>query len=69
MKDDRLTSHRRTLQQIVHCAQEALSAHEHDEDPRHVVDDLTHAKGLIDHALKTFLPMARGASSNGRYVP
>lgn len=59
MSDDRLTTPRRTLQQVVHCAEEALSAHENNEDPRHVVDDLTQAKQLIEHALKTFLPQAQ----------
>jgi hypothetical protein len=67
MSDDRLTTPRRTLQQIVHCTEEALSAHENREDPRHVVDDLVQAKQLIDHALKTFLPQARGASPTGTY--
>lgn len=42
MSDDRLTTPR--LEQIVHCAEEALSAHVNYEDPRHVVDDLMQAK-------------------------
>ena len=67
-KDDRLTTPRRTLEQIVHCAQEALSAHQNHDDPRHVVDDLWQAKALIDQVLTTFfIPMARGASSTGKY--
>lgn len=60
----RLTSIRRTLEQIVHCAEEALSAHSAKEDPRHVRDDLDQARQLIDHALKTYGPMARGAGDD-----
>jgi hypothetical protein len=61
MGDNRITSIRRTLEQVVHCAQEALSAYEHDEDSRHVRDDLMQARDLIDHALKTVAAMAKGA--------
>lgn len=59
MSDDRETTIRRTLEQIVHCAQEALSAFQASEDPRHVRDDLHQARELIDHAMKTIGPMAR----------
>jgi hypothetical protein len=55
MIDDREVTTRRTLEQIVHTAQEALSTFQAKEDLRCVVDDLHHAKGLIDHALKTIL--------------
>ena len=57
----KITTIRRTLQQIVHCAEEALSAHMNDEDARHVRDDLVQARELIDLALKTVSSMARGA--------
>ena len=59
--DNRVTTLRRNMQQIVHCAVEALSAHENNEDPRHYRDDLQHARMLIDSVLKTIVPMARGA--------
>jgi hypothetical protein len=39
---------RRNMQQIVHCAIEALSAHEHKEDPFVVLADLDQARGLIE---------------------
>lgn len=39
---------RRNMQQIVHCAIEALSAHEHNEDPFVVLADLDQARGLIE---------------------
>ncbi len=60
--DNRITSLRRNMQQIVHCAVEALSAHENNEDPRHYRDDLEHARDLIIHVLKTVKPMADGAA-------
>lgn len=60
--DNRVTTLRRNMQQIVHCTVEALSAHENEEDPRHYLEDLQHARGLIDHVLKTVVPMARGAA-------
>lgn len=60
--DNRLTTLRRNMQQIVHCAQEALSAHEHGEDPRHCMEDLQQARQLIDHVLKSVVPWARGAA-------
>lgn len=39
---------RRNMQQIVHCAIEALSAHENNEDLYVILSDLDHAKGLIE---------------------
>ena len=39
---------RRNMQQIVHCAIEALSAHENDEDQFVVLADLDQARGLIE---------------------
>ena len=64
-----ITTPRRSMQQIIHCAVEALSAYENNEDPRHCVTDLQHTRYLIDHVLKTVIPMARGAAraseSNG----
>ena len=65
-EDDRVTTLRRNMQQIVHCAVEALSAHENSEDPRHYMEDLQHARQLIDHVLKTVIPMARGAGRTSR---
>jgi hypothetical protein len=59
--DMRITTIRRTLEQIVHCAEEALSAYSNREDPRHVRDDLMQARDLIDHALKTVAAEAKGA--------
>lgn len=53
---------RRTLQRVVHTAQEALSSEEHNDDPRHVVDDLRKAQKLIDRALKAYVAMAYGAA-------
>jgi hypothetical protein len=60
--DKRLTSLRRTMQQAIHCVQEALDAHEHKDDPRHVRDDLVQARALIDEVLVTVVSQARGAS-------
>jgi hypothetical protein len=62
MSDNRLTTVRRNLEQIVHCAEEALSAFKHNEDPRHVRDDLLQASQLIAHVMKTIEPMSRGAA-------
>lgn len=47
---------RRNLQQVVHCAVEALSVVEHDEDWRCAVDDLQHARGLIDEVISRLRP-------------
>jgi hypothetical protein len=57
----RVTAPRRTMQQIIHCCVEALSAWEHNEDPRHIRDDLDQARQLIDIVLRTVSPMAAGA--------
>lgn len=64
--DDRITTLRRTMQQILHCAQEALSAYEKNEDPRHVRDDLEQARMLIDHVMKPIRQMANGAAGTTR---
>jgi hypothetical protein len=40
MSDYRVITIRRTLEQIVHTAQEALSVYEHGEDPSCCLDDL-----------------------------
>ena len=58
----KIVSMRRLMQQVVHCAQEALSAHENHEDPRHVCADLDQARELIGEVLKTYTPMAKGAA-------
>jgi len=60
-EDNRIVSIRRTLEQVVHCAEEALSAYAAKEDPRHVRDDLLQAYALIQHALKTVSAEAKGA--------
>lgn len=39
---------RRNMQQIVHCAIEALSVYENNEDLNVVLEDLDQAKGLIE---------------------
>jgi hypothetical protein len=43
---------RRTLEQIVHCAEEALSVVENEEVLEHAENDLRQAKALIDVALR-----------------
>jgi hypothetical protein len=45
------TSLRRTLEQIEHCAKEALSVVEHEEDPRLAIEDLHQAQELIKYAI------------------
>lgn len=49
--DEREVTVRRTLEQVVHCAQEALSIVENTEDGRCAVDDLLQARDLIDVAV------------------
>jgi hypothetical protein len=49
---DRNVSLRRTVEQIRHCVQEALSVVENDEDLNSALDDLRHAQGLIPEAMK-----------------
>jgi hypothetical protein len=44
---DRNVTLRRTLEQIVHCCEEALSVEMNDEDLRCAVDDLSQARNLI----------------------
>ena len=45
------TTLRRTLEQIEHCAKEALSVVEHGEDPRLAIEDLQQAQELIAYAI------------------
>ena len=47
MDNNRDVTIRRNLEQIVHSAQEALSAWENDEDPRCVMDDLLSIQDLM----------------------
>lgn len=54
---------RRNLQQIVHCAQEALSVIENDEDMNCAIDDLQQASQLIND---TVLPKLRKEVSEPR---
>jgi hypothetical protein len=62
LSDKRLIQPRRTLQQIKHCVEEALSVIENKEDPRCAYDDLIAAQDLIAHILKTVIvPMAMGS--------
>lgn len=49
---DRTVTTRRTIQQIKHCVEEALSIVEKGEDRDCAIDDLKHARGLIDVALE-----------------
>ncbi len=50
MTDERVITTRRTIQQIVHCAEEALGVIEREEDIRCAIDDLNQARELIDTA-------------------
>ncbi len=52
MTDERVITTRRTIQQIVHCAEEALGVIEREEDIRCAIDDLNQARELIDTALR-----------------
>lgn len=47
------TTPRRTMQQIIHCVEEALSAHQEDESPEHVLADLEQAQHLIGVVIST----------------
>lgn len=59
MTDNRVTTLRRNIEQIVHCAQEALSALNANEDPRHIRDDLNQAKELISFVSRGLDVMVR----------
>lgn len=48
MSQSRQVTLRRNLQQALHCVQEALSVVERDEDLRCAVDDVKHARLLLD---------------------
>lgn len=51
MARERDITTRRTLQQIMHCTEEALSIVEHEEDERCAIDDLEQAQALIGQVL------------------
>lgn len=64
MGDDRIITNRRLIQQIVHCASEALAVVENDEDPKCAVDDLEQAAELIQKVLPSLrLEAGFGAKS------
>ena len=46
-KDDRRVTLRRTLEQVLHCVEEALSVVEHGEDARLARDDVEQASTLL----------------------
>jgi hypothetical protein len=48
------------MEQLVHSAQEALSAYTNGEDARCVFDDLVSVQLLLEHVLKSIHPMAKG---------
>ena len=58
MSEERDVTVRRNLEQIVHSAQEALSAWSHDEDPRCVMDDLWSVQELTKHCRERIGPEA-----------
>lgn len=45
------TTPRRTMQQIIHCVEEALSAHQELESQEHVLADLRQARELLSVAI------------------
>ncbi len=53
---------RRTLEQVKHCVEEALSVVERKEDPTHACNDLDQATQLIDVVLETLRAEARGSA-------
>jgi len=60
ISDKRLITPRRTLEQIKHCVEEAISIYENSEDARCALDDLLQAQELISKVIKdTALPMAK----------
>lgn len=56
---------RRNLEQIVHSAQEALSAWNHDEDPRWVMDDLWSVQELTKVCREKIAPAATNMDRRG----
>lgn len=52
MKNDRNVTLRRMIQQVKHCAEEALSVVERDEDMRCAMDDLKQAEMLIRECIE-----------------
>ena len=62
LSEKRVITPRRTIEQIKHCVEDALSAFINNEDARCVFDDLDQARKLIDIVIKdTIFPMAKGA--------
>jgi len=62
--DERIINPRRTIEQIKHCVEEALSCWEHDEDPRCILDDLTQANLLLEEVIKTkIIPLVRSGET------
>lgn len=53
MKNERRVTLRRTIQQVKHCVEEALSVVERDEDIRCALDDLDQAEALLEKCTET----------------
>jgi len=64
MTDERTITQRRSLQQVKHCVEEALSVLEHGEDQRCALDDLEQAYMLVAKVIPSSRP--RNASSTRR---
>jgi len=61
ISENRLITPRRTLEQIKHCIEEAISVWENKEDVRCAWDDLLQAQKLIDAVIKDpIYSMAKG---------
>ena len=64
-KDDRRVTLRRTLEQVLHCIEEALSVVEHGEDARSARDDVEQATSLLQGKVKDDLQVIIGRQSVG----
>ena len=64
-KDDRRVTLRRTLEQVLHCVEEALSVVEHGEDARSARDDVEQAVSLLQDKVKDDLVVLVGRQSIG----
>lgn len=62
MKSNRTVTLRRMVQQVKHCVEEALAVVENTEDTRCAIDDLEHARALLDQCIADArdYAMARG---------
>lgn len=50
--ENRNVTLRRTIQQVIHCLEEAESVLGYDEDPRCAADDIDQAQRLIEQVVK-----------------